>query len=69
MPILQLEATAQRTDRLLKWLAAVANRSWDRHGYYKRERNFKNTRPLMGGATDHCLTTQVPSGEPFNLHT
>ena len=23
----------------------------------------------MGGATDHRLTTQVPSGEPFDLHT
>ena len=35
----------------------------------ERERNFKGTRPLMGGATDHRLTTQVPSGEPFDLHT
>ena len=23
----------------------------------------------MGGATDHRLATQVPSGEPFDLHT
>ena len=30
MPPLQLEATAQRTDRLLSWLAAVANRSTSR---------------------------------------
>ena len=35
----------------------------------ERERNFKGTGPLMGGATDHRLTTQVPSGEPFDLHT
>ena len=30
---------------------------------------YKGARPLMGGATDHRLTTQVPSGEPCDLHT
>ena len=36
---------------------------------WRERENFKGTRPLMGGATDHRLTTQVPSGEPFDLHT
>ena len=35
----------------------------------ERERNFRNTRPLMGSATDHHPTTRTPSGGPIDLHT
>ena len=39
-----------------------------RYFHTHTERNFKGARPLMGGATDHRLTTRAPSGEPFDLH-
>ena len=30
----------------------------------ERERNFRDSRPLMGSATDHHPTTRAPSGDP-----
>ena len=38
----------------------------------ERERNFRDSRPLMGSATDHhptCNYTRTPIGGPFDLHT